>query len=216
MLANILPGWQSLAAVTAIGYWLNAAIVVVGVIGGLIGALALAYNIRKDTLTGQAEASRLAAIHARADHATERATQAIADAERERLARLEIEQRLAPRALSDAQIEAIAAKLRVFSGLAEYTITTFWDLQEPVALSTRIHEALQASGWNYTKSEGFLLGGLAGVHVWTHPDATMEVKEAATALIEALNSAGIAAVPRQQNPVNPIDTKIGINVGTKT
>jgi hypothetical protein len=69
-------------------------------------------------------------------------------AEEDRLARVKIEQRLADRILSDAQLVVIANKVRQF-GNQEYQVTTFWDLKEPLTLANRIHAALSLAGWKY-------------------------------------------------------------------
>jgi hypothetical protein len=53
------------------------------------------------------------------------------------------------------------------------------------------------------------------VQVWTHPATDQHVKQAAVALIYALNDEDIAAEAKEQNPNNPPDNKIALNVGTK-
>lgn len=154
---------------------------------------------------------------AQAADANARAAEANQKAEEEKLARVKIEQRLAPRALSDDQAAAIAKKLIQYSG-QQYRVTTFWDLPEPLSIANRIHHALQLAHWEYLKPEqggSFLLGGLAGVHVYVHPQAKRETKDAADALISALNSEDMSAQLKVQNaPNNPNDI-IAINVGTK-
>ena len=48
-----------------------------------------------------------------------------------------------------------------------------------------------------------------------HPEADEHVKEAAEALVRALNDEDITTELRQQNPQNAKDNKISLNVGTK-
>jgi uncharacterized membrane protein len=145
-------------------------------------------------------------------------TNSVANAnERALEAQLALETFKAPRSLNDAQLAKIAAPLHQFVG-QEYAVTTFWDLKEPLALSNRIHQALQLAGWKFIPpgtGGAFLLGGIAGVQVWVHPDADAPVKAAADALIGALNAEQIEAELKLQNPNNPKDNKIALNVGTK-
>src|SRR5260370_4473441 len=120
------------------------------------------------------------------------------------------------RALSDKQIETIVQKIRSFSG-QEYQITTFWEMREPLAIANHIHAALQLATWKFIPpaSATFMLGGIEGVQVWVHPAAEEQVRKAASTLVDALNGAEMAAVLKEQNPQNPKDSKIAINVGTK-
>jgi hypothetical protein len=127
-----------------------------------------------------------------------------------------LKQRLADRTLTDAQVHAIADKVKLFAG-QEFEVTTYWDLKESMAISNRIYDALTLAGWKYLKPERgeALMGGVAGVLVYVHPAAGEQTKKAAAALISALNEESIAAEPRAQNdPANPTN-KIHLNIGTK-
>ena len=129
----------------------------------------------------------------------------------------QIRLQLADRRLTDEQVTKIADKIHSFAD-QEYQVTTFWDLKEPLAISNRIDEALALAGWKYIPpgpGGAFLLGGIAGVQVWVHPEADLRVGEAAEALVRALNDEGIAAELRQENPRYPKDNKLHLNVGTK-
>jgi hypothetical protein len=153
--------------------------------------------------------SQIAEADAKAAEANEKA-------ETERLARVKIEQRLADRALTDEQLSQISNKIKKFSG-QEYGITTYWDLKECMAISNRIAVGLERGGWRYVKptQATFMLGGTEGVQVWVHPDADDSVKKAAVALVTALNDEDMDAVLKEQNPANPKDNKIHLNIGTK-
>jgi hypothetical protein len=48
-----------------------------------------------------------------------------------------------------------------------------------------------------------------------HPAAPATTKQAADVLASALNKIGITTKIMQQNPANPFDPKIRLNVGTK-
>jgi hypothetical protein len=120
------------------------------------------------------------------------------------------------RALSDEQFAILVHALRPFEG-QEYQITTYWDMREPLAIANRVHSALQSASWNYVPpaSATMLLGGIEGVQVWVHPAADNQVRNAATALVEVLKAANMSPVLKEQNPQNPKDNKIGINLGAK-
>ncbi len=90
----------------------------------------------------------------------------------------------------------------------EYEVTAYWESPESLNIANRIHTALlNGAKWKYNPDGGKsqMLGGQIGVQIWNHPDADESTKRAAAALIEALNSEGIAAVARQQNPNKPKD-----------
>jgi hypothetical protein len=149
----------------------------------------------------------LAESNERAAHAEQKAAEA----------KLSLEKFKAPRVLSLQEQQLIISKVSKFVG-QEYTITTFWDLKEPLAFSNQLHQVLLTSDWKYIPpGEGgsFLLGGIAGVQVWVHPDADLPVKDAATALVSALEEVGQNPTLKLQNPKNAKDNKIGLNIGTK-
>lgn len=130
---------------------------------------------------------------------------------------LELEGKLADRSLTDAQLSTISRKLVRFAG-QEYEVTAYWESPESLNIANRIHTALlNGAKWKYNPDGGKsqMLGGQIGVQIWNHPDADESTKRAAAALIEALNSEGIAAVARQQNPNNPKTNIINMNVGSK-
>jgi len=124
--------------------------------------------------------------------------------------------RLADRTLTGEQITRIGKKVSAYAG-QEFDVTPYWDLKESLSIANRIALALIEGKWKYAPpdNQGFMLGGTAGVQVWLHPDAPDKVKQAATALVSALNAEGIDTEIRQQNPKNPVDSKIHLNVGTK-
>jgi hypothetical protein len=117
--------------------------------------------------------------------ANERAAEANRTAEGERLARLKIEERLADRTLTDAQVVAIANKLKPFAG-QEVGFTVYWDLKEPMAIANRILAALNRAGWKYIQP-----------------------------LAATLNGEGIAAEFRTENDPSHPSNKISITIGTK-
>ena len=159
------------------------------------------------------------AVLAAAGYAVERVgDEAIIDALKGRAATAEasLKKLTSDRELTDEQIAVIANKLRWFAG-QEYRVTTFWDMREPLAITNRIHAALQLANWKYLPHETatMMLGGIESVQVWIHPEADPRAKEAAKGLIDALNGEHIAAVAKEQNPKNPKMNEINLNVGTR-
>jgi hypothetical protein len=123
--------------------------------------------------------------------ANERASEANRIAEQEKLARLKIEERLAPRSLNKTQSDKITAVLLSFAGqkieIIEYGLS-----REASSLSKQIQSAIVAAKW-----DAKVVGVLSGVE----PDPGILVliaKEqaespAATALVRILNDQGLAA-----------------------
>ncbi len=142
------------------------------------------------------------------------ANERAAEAERE-TARLKSQ--LADRTLTDDQLRAIAIKLASYAG-QEYEIVAYWDSKESVGIANRIHQALQMARWKYIpppKTGVALFGGVIGIFVNVHPEADRRVKEAATALVSALNEQAVAAELRDKNDPGHPDQRITFSIGSK-
>jgi hypothetical protein len=123
--------------------------------------------------------------------------------------------RFADRTLTDAQLVAIADKLKPFVG-QEFEFSVYWDLREPMALANRILAALNLAGWTYIRpGKGWLLGGVSGVTVYVHHDAVERTRRAADSLAAALNAEGIPAEFKTESDPGHPDNKINIMIGTK-
>jgi hypothetical protein len=148
--------------------------------------------------------------------AKEQAAKAELGTAQARLELAKIQERMADRKLTDAQVKNISDAVRPFAG-QEFDVTPYWDLPESLTIANRIADALMAGGWKYVAPEksGFMLGGISGVQVWTHPTADDKIKRAAESLLAALNRENVVSVARTQNPANPPDSKLHLNVGTK-
>ncbi len=132
-------------------------------------------------------------------------------------AKLALERFKAPRVLSPQEQQLIVSKISKYGG-QEYLLTTFWDLKEPLDFSNQLHQTLLTAGWKYIppgKGGSFLLGGLAGVQVWVHPEADPAVKDAANALVSALEKIGQSPTLKLKNSQNAKDNTIHLNIGTK-
>jgi hypothetical protein len=191
--------------------FLGAVLVAVGTLGTIKTAAVKERFSDERIASNEAETRRAVAD---SDLAKQGAAEANARAAEATLA---LEKFQAPRTLSGEQQARIAQVLSKFAG-QEYVVTTFWDLQEPLAFANMLHQILQSAKWKYVPpAEGgsFLLGGIAGVQVWVHPDADGIIQQAASSVVDVLKSEQLIAVLKLQNPHNPKDNKIAFNVGTK-
>jgi hypothetical protein len=123
---------------------------------------------------------------------------------------------MADRQLDDKQAEQIISAINKFSGQA-FDVTAYRDTKESLNIANRIAETMTRAGWKYVPppSPSFMFGGITGVQVWIHPAAEEYVRNAGSALVQALQKVGIAAELRLQSPKNPKESKIHLNVGTK-
>jgi hypothetical protein len=136
------------------------------------------------------------------------------DVERERMERLKLEAKLAPRSLTDEQIGWIRGKVAPFAG-QKFGMITYWGTPEPDSLTKRIGEnALIPAGWEFLKAERFeaLIGIVAGIAVQISEDSTPEAKAAAEALVGALNDEGVKAIIKFEPAYKDL---IKIQVGIK-
>jgi hypothetical protein len=186
-------------------------LVFVGTIGSITMSAAKEYFTNERIAANEAATER---AKADAEIAREGAIAAHAKALEAELA---LEKYKAPRTLSPSQIENLISKMKEFQGQT-FQITTFWEMREPLDLSNNLYRILLASGWEYVKPEtgSFLLGGMEGIQVWSHPDANENVGKAAGALAKELSSLGLDAAIKLQNPQNPKADMINVNVGTKS
>lgn len=167
-------------------------------------------NIRTFVSQKETEAQTAAAT-ARKDAAEMAAALNAERQVRERFAKM-----VEPRSLSDEQAERIASQLMSYRG-QQWTVTTYWDLKEPLALANRLYAILGKAAWTYDNSgsKGMLLGGIAGIQVYVHPEASAKAKDAATALVKALSESNIEADLRSMNDPGHPTEKLSLNIGTK-
>lgn len=116
-----------------------------------------------------------------------------AQAEADRLARVKIEEKLAPRSLSGEQQRAIAEAIKPFAP-TKFQIVMYQDDQEIKGLATALVPVLIAAGWEGIPQSGFLAMQLeVGVRVEFSADDAGSLAPAAKALAESLNANGVAA-----------------------
>ena len=134
-------------------------------------------------------------------------------AEEERLARVKIEQKIAPRSLSGEQQSKIAETMRPYEG-QKYEIITYDDDPESVGLTTMIKQTLQAAGWEALNSNHYIWPyGSIKIAV-TIEFSIKEFKDRAEALANKLEEQGILASARSRQLTGQKDL-IRISVGKK-
>lgn len=113
---------MSSSTLEVVSNWFNVFTVALGIAAGVAGAFALYFSNRlnkiKDTEFAkfkQESLERIAIADSVAAKANERAAEANQKAEEEKLARVKIEKQLAPRTLSESDMEEISKKLRLFT-----------------------------------------------------------------------------------------------------
>jgi hypothetical protein len=127
-----------------------------------------------------------------AGEANERAAAATETAERERLARLQLEARLADRVLPEAQQRLMTDAMRP---LGRFSTQVFWysDTTEVTRLSNSIIAALAAAGWEVAGAHA--QGGVTvqGIVIAVRRDVARDVREAAIRIVSELGRNNIPA-----------------------
>lgn len=146
----------------------------------------------------QAE-SNLASANARAEEAkaesaeaNARAAEANRIAEGERLARVKIEEKLAPRSITQKQIDGLSKRLKPYFGIS-IDILQIGESPEITHFRSLIENPLRAAGLSLFSSTAVGSGSFVGLSVGVLVDASESDKIAASALLSALNAEGIAA-----------------------
>jgi hypothetical protein len=222
-----LPGWNSIhttGTLANVFFWVS-----IGALAfvGIAQIISQRYAEQRDLLVNQQHAAeqrtsdeeigRLRRQAGALSANLERSNVATAGANtRAQEAQQALEQLKAPRTLTPDATRAIKVALKPFAG-QQWTMTTFWDLKEPVDFATLLYEPLNNAGWRYDNSgtKSLLLDGLAGVQVFVHPQADIKVKAAAAALVAVLNKYDFNAALKLMSALDNSD-KIQINIGTKT
>jgi hypothetical protein len=146
----------------------------------------------------QAEAN-LAGANSRAEEAkavsaeaNARAAEANKTAEGERLARVKIEEKLAPRSITPEQIAGLSRRLKPYAGIP-IDILQIGESPEITHFRSLIEMPLRAAGLRPVSSTAVGSGSFIGLSVGVLIDANDSEKLAATALLSALNAEGIIA-----------------------
>ena len=115
-----------------------------------------------------------------------------AQAEADRLARIKIEEKLAPRTLTGEQQLVIIETIKPFAPQA-FEFVSYQDDQEVVQLVHTLVRLLVSAGWKGFPATGFLMAQLeVGIRIEFSPEGEKQFAPAANALADALNAEGIA------------------------
>ncbi len=132
--------------------------------------------------------------------ANARAAEANQKAEEERLARIQIEQRLAPRILGNADLEDLLRQLSKFAGQA-IDVFAYDQNREVVGIASPLIAALKAARWSVLVETGAEGRVVSGMLVEVSSDASPASHDAANALVSALRSKGLTvAGPTPKTP----------------
>jgi hypothetical protein len=129
----------------------------------------------------------------------------------------EVKEQLADRELTNDQLWTIAGKLKKFEG-QEYEIVAYWQSPESKQIAERIHAMLVIGArWKFNPEgrNSMLVGGQVAVQVFSHPDADESTKQAAQALVDALNAEGVKAIAVPQFANSPKNNIIKLSIGSK-
>jgi len=170
--------------------------------------------------------AKVADAEARIAEANRAASEANAIAEKERIARLELELRLAPRVLTDEQRGQIVTRLSQFGALSAQVV--IWgDTYEIQAFARAIISCLRDAGWEVGLSAALAgAGNVTGIPIGVRSDADSNTHAAATELVSALSSVGVAVAPWDFDemvlpspsivfPGGPADPAIKVFIGSK-
>jgi len=175
--------------------WANMAFVsslVVGVVATVL--IILTANVKEAGLKRELSAAKVEVGNATVDvaKANERAAEANLKAETERIERLKLEARLAPRNLTLAQQARIREHVKQFAP-QPFMFVSYQDDKEVRGLLFMIGRALLDAGWEGRQPNAFLMAELfEGITLELTVDNAEKFRPAAEALSAILNEEGIA------------------------
>lgn len=153
---------------------------------------------------GRRQEERIKATEKATADANARAAEANEKAEQERLARVQLEAKLAPRSISREQEERVQAEISRLAG--QYVTVTFDNNPEAAAFASQIESVLRSAGWVIAGFSPTIPGtGLPIARgVLVMPEPPEQSKAAARVLLSALTKEGIVA------SLVPMDRKKGV------
>jgi hypothetical protein len=198
--ANITTPSRMASFLESASYWTGIAAVAFTAAAAVAGSLSWYFSYKlsdkKDAEFREfQESSKIAVASAneKAAEANARAADANRIAEEERLARVKLETRLAPRILKGASQTTVAKAIVGFAP-QKYDILWYPDDPESLNLANDIYGALQMARWVHESSNswlGFML--VSGVVIEFAPSKADTAGVASKALAEALEKEGIVA-----------------------
>ena len=196
----MLPGWNSVGSTgwwSAFYFWASIASLM---LLGTTEVLSHRYGARKDELAARqqeaadrARQDEIARLGLEAARANESAAQARLEAERERLARVQLEEKLAPRTLTTEQRESLRARWATFAGASADIVVYPAGTNDIIPLSDVIRSILEKAHWSVRQWTS--LGGqyVLGVGVAVRAGSDQKVESDVHAIVNGLNAVGIVA-----------------------
>jgi hypothetical protein len=212
--ANLVKTGRRLRFGMGLDSWNNAIVVLAGLAGGfaVLAAIAtyIAFQLQKQEAADAADAlsrykietgGRIAEADARASEANARAAEATQKAEQERIERLKLEAKFAPRFLKDAEVQQFAAAVASLAGLT-IDIVSYEGLGTDVAvLSNQLAEIMRNVGVNarvFTPMGGS--GLIRGVGVRDEIGSTAQFDAAVDQIVRALSAVQLSGFRMEQYP----------------
>ncbi len=171
---------------------------IIGLAVGIVSTILIVWmgNIKEAFLR-----NNLATTMERVATAEQRAAEANQKAEEERLARVKIEEKIAPRYLPVEQYNILRDKLAKYAGMAVDVIAYPGGSPDIIPLSYQIAHLLHEANWDmvYLKSTGSAMF-VEGVIVAIRNESDHDALSAAILLVEGLNANGIVTVFKNSLP----------------
>ncbi len=182
---------------------LGALAIFVGTIGAFTMSAAREYFAKERALANEAEVARAGATaesakaaaaiaNEAAAKANERAAQANLAAESERIERLKLEEKLAPRSFSLQEKTQLVARLKPFSSEPIDIVVFPVGSPDIAPLAEKIERILSESGWIVRTWTDLSGKQLSGASIAIRDGSNASARLAAGALIDGLNAAGIS------------------------
>jgi hypothetical protein len=178
--------WPSEKFASSLYDWANIALIVALVLGAISTVLIVWMGNVKDEYLNV----RLANTAERAARAEQSAAEANKVAEQERLARMKIEQQLAPRSITPSESADISHAVRAY-GTVPVDIFVADPSPEAAGLTAILSAALSAGGWVPMSWTWTGVESAAGISIAYEPGASFETFTQAAGLNEAFTNAGL-------------------------
>lgn len=147
------------------------------------------------------------------DIAKKDAAEANLKLETEKLARLKLEEKLAPRTLADPVRSALIASLSPFNGKL-IRIVSDVSSTEARGFAAQLGAMFEDSGWNVSNRAGELKPPVVGIEVWVNKEDAdaQKIPPRATAIVEAFRAIGIEVPLKNEQHTGSGDVVLEVGV----
>lgn len=190
---NIMGAWMGSLIperlADPIFFWSSVFFLISLIVGVVTSVLIFASANVKEQISSRAisEALKTAA------QANERAAEATLKAEQERTARLKLEEKLAPRMLSQDAALALVQKLTQFKGSSLDIVVYPTGTSDIGPLQDQLTRIFRAAGWTVRRWSMLGTEFVVGVGIAVSPGATSADRSLADMIVQELSASGIAA-----------------------